>query len=189
MDEIEINAEEEQKAQNEYVKPEKSYSDLAQQTKDFMNYRFKNGLSRRQVMFCQKYLENGHNICKAAMAAGYGGFNPKAAFCAGWGLLKKTRIKWYINKRVKSVERKLQVGFEEKYKKLWQVATVSTPDDAKTKSEIDGKTTVSAIGEMNKMVGDIAPEKRVNLNLDTDADIKKIKQVQEKLLEKHNKEY
>jgi hypothetical protein len=160
------------------------------------------GLTRREVVFAEEYLKNGNNVVAAALKVGLGKGTRgrrahtktkqeilRSAACAGYAIKKRPFVRQYIRKRQKDVEREVQAGFKEKYSKLWQVATLSTPDNAKSKDDIDGKTTVSAVSEMNKMTGDIAPEKRMNLNVNSDADIKKIKELQKKYLEKNKKDY
>jgi len=166
------------------------------------NYRYKNGLTQKQVIFCEKYLEN-HDVMQAAMAAGYGGTSRKAAGCAGWGLLRghsrtAKLIQQYINKRVRGVGKKMQVGFDEKRKKLWHIADTCAPDSLEPFLDKDGrlvqkipdpKTAVSAISEMNRMDGDIAAEKRVTYNVTDSAEFKQLKEYEKQLLEKKKQDY
>ena len=169
----------------------------------YWNYRFKNGLTRRQVLFCEKYLTNGHNITKAAFAAGYGKHGVKEASVIGWHYLRgKTRtaelMQKYINDRVEDVSREMQIGFEEKRKKLWYIADTCAPDDLEPFIDKDGrlvqkipdpKTAVSAIAEMNKMDGDLAAEKRVTVNVTETEYFKQLKAYEKKLLEEKRQEY
>lgn len=162
--------------------------------------RFKNTLTEKQLKLAEAYITNGRDIGKAAMKVGYGGRNAKAAYSAGWGLLRgKTRtakiVQAYINRRTKNVSRKMQVGFEEKRKKLWHIAEECAPETGKNKTATTlkhGKTAVSALTEMNKMDGDIAAEKRVEFNVSSDEDVQCMKEAMkevDKINAEHRKEY
>lgn len=104
----------------------------------------------------------------------------------------------YIAKRVDEVSRKMQIGFEEKRRKLWYIADTCAPDDLKPLIDKNGnlvmkipdpKTAVSAIAEMNKMDGDIAAEKRINVNVTQTEAFQKLKAYEKQLLEQKKKEY
>jgi hypothetical protein len=154
-------------------------------------------------LFCEKYLENGHNVVKASFAVGWGKQGIKRASSIGWGYLRGNSntaklMQEYIEKRVDDVSREMQIGFEEKRRKLWHIADTCAPDDIQPFEDKDGRlvvkvadprTAVSAIAEMNKMDGDLAAEKRVTVNVtDTEA-FKQLKAYEKQLLEQKRREY
>jgi hypothetical protein len=179
---------------------------IREKAKRYWNYRFKNGLTRRQILFCEKYLENGHNPAKAMYAVyaeTWGYKEIKKAMPRAWNYLRGNgrtakMIQEYIQKRVDDVSEEMQIGFNEKRRKLWHIADTCAPDELTPFEDKNGnlvqkvpdaRTAVSAIAEMNKMDGDIAAEKRINVNVTQTSAFKELKEYEKKLLAKKKREY
>jgi len=143
-------------------------------------------LTGQEIAFCEAYLNNGmKDGKKAALEANYG---PKGAAGAASVLLKKPLIREYIQKRRNGLVRQMQSTFDNKVKKLWRVAEVAIPEE----EDLDirqAKIGIDAIVELNKMQGHHAAEKHVNVNLNADAHIKELKELNQKYLDEFKRPY
>ncbi len=153
-------------------------------------YNFKH-LTSKQQKFCDTYLINGLNATAAAREAGY---SEKSCASIAINAFKSNHIKNYINNRQLKIREKqmnLGVTFDYKINKLKMIADLAMPEDAKSIKEINASATIQAIAELNKMQGDYAAEKRVNtnVNFDADSDIQKTKELVNRLIEENQKEF
>lgn len=77
-------------------------------------------LTKKQKAFCDEYLKNGGNATQAAIKAGY---NKKSARFTGSENLTKPNINDYIDKRLKPIEEKREIGADDALNELisiWQ---------------------------------------------------------------------
>lgn len=139
--------------------------------------RYDHRITEMQKKFCEAYLVNGRNAMAAAREAGYGKSyaNNKSS-----QILNSTVVKQYLRKRLEKVDKKLEVTFDWKIKRLKQIA-----------NKHENNIAVSAISEMNKMQGHYSPDKHVNanININSDADLIQVRDVMQQIAKKHEKDY
>lgn len=148
-------------------------------------------LTVKEKLFCKHYLINGFNATQATLAAGYSG---KSAKIIGHQLLRKPRIKKYITYRLRQVEKKLDIKFEQKIKLLWKTAKrcygltddelerLKNGEDIKAIFGFDPEGLIKAVAEMNKMQGHYAQPKEPDNN---ENDTEKL----EEEIKKHEREF
>lgn len=136
----------------------------------------------REEMFVKHYIANDFNATEAAVAAGY---SPNGAKVTACRMLQKPRIKELLKRQMQKTERKLEITFEWKIKKLKACVDSAI-------NEVDGRELVTnhnallgAINELNKMQGHYAPEKRqVEHSMD-----KEQAAALKELIKQHEREY
>lgn len=141
----------------------------------------------KQRKFVTNYIQNGLNGAKAIRDAGYetDAVNSTTLACQ---TLKHPAVKKLVEKEVRRLEKDFGLTFDYKIKKLKKILDNTIPDDDCATPE-HYRVGISAISELNKMQGHHAAEKRVNLNLQTDANIDQLRSVMDELVKKHTKDY
>lgn len=123
-------------------------------------------LTEMQQNFVLNYINNGFNVKQAALTAGY---SESYSHVHSYKLLAHPIIQKKIEKACRIVEasqnRVLQITIHDKAKKLLRIIDDILPDDGEPKREYY-KDAISAMKELNKMQGDYAPDKRLNLTVD-----------------------
>ncbi|HEX4044214.1 MAG TPA: terminase small subunit [Gammaproteobacteria bacterium] len=127
------------------------------------------GLTPKQRLFCVHYIENKGHGTNAAIAAGY---SKSTAYSIASENLTKPEIKRYLGKFMKEAAEKLCITPEYLLGKLKTGIDRSIPEfpdyvDEDTKqrhepeliSKTDARAAVACIAEINRMLGNHAPEK------------------------------
>lgn len=149
------------------------------------------GLTLKQKLFCEHYIENGGNGTKAAKAAGY---SENVAYKQAHENLNKRDIQQYLKGRMKEIFEKVGMTRELRAKKLMQGLEMSIPDKEMMQilpeeiqkeilKNVDIRAGVACIAEANKMDGSYAAETHAVLVEESTNNI-----VQEKI-EKFEKEF
>lgn len=120
-----------------------------------------------QYTFCSEYVKNGGNAKQAAITAGY---SETYANCQTSKILDNPAIKERITKAFSKVERSLGVSFEWRVAKLKRLVNAIIPEDDSEIKIVHGKVAIQALAEINKMYGDYAPEKRMNMTVNATLD-------------------
>ena len=125
-------------------------------------------LTPRQYTFCSEYVRNGFNAYQAAISAGY---SHHVANTGTAVLVNNPRIKERISQAITKVEDKIGVSFEWRVGVLKRIINDVVPDseDIEPKREYY-KVAIQALAEINKMYGDYAPEKRLNMTVNATLD-------------------
>lgn len=141
-------------------------------------------LSLKEQRFCDEYIANNCMASHAAIAVGYK--KERGSY-----ILKKECAQRYIKGKMLKLAYKTELTFEYKIGKIKKIIDICAPDDLDTIDASVLKTAINAIAEHNKMVGDYAPEKRanINVNLNTDTDVLQAKDIANQLIEQHKKPY
>lgn len=150
-----------------------------------MKVRQDKKLTLRQAKFCEEFLTNGCDAIAAARSVGYK--DPRMS--SRRMLASNPKVKAYISKKVKKMEKEFGVTFDWKVKKLKKIIELTVPDDAENKSEINASAAISAIAETNKMQGHYSAEKIITTNLNADIDVKKVHDLTIELELKYKKDY
>ncbi len=132
-------------------------------------------LSVQQQKFCLHYIYNGQDSTESYRAAGYAVKNARSGASAASRLLLRPNIQKFIAAEMQKVKKESKVNFEWKEEKLRECVESCMKHDAKG-ILIDAKAAISAINELNKMHGDHAAEKRVNVNFN-DPDLTKVREL------------
>jgi phage terminase small subunit len=135
-------------------------------------------LTQKQYDFVLNYIKNGFNGYQAAIDAGY---THSSAKVQASQLLANDTIKQRIDKAYQEAERKiihnLGITYTWKMKRLKHVVEQYLPLDKDLKAS-DVKIGLQALTEMNKMMGDYAPDKRLNLTVDaTTSKMKEVRKI------------
>lgn len=132
-----------------------------------MSYQLDNfGLTLKQRLFCENYLENGGNGTQAAKDAGY---SESAAYNQAHENLNKRDVQRYLKVRMKEIFEKVGMTTEFRAKKLMQGLQMAIPDWDSIKNETielqieamkaaDIRAGVACIAEANKMDGSYSPD-------------------------------
>ena len=80
-------------------------------------------------------------------------------------ILQSDGVKQEIEEAQKKLRAKIAKDYEWKYNKLKRVINEYIPDEGELVKE-NVKTAITAIAELNKMTGDYAPDKRLQLTVD-----------------------
>jgi phage terminase small subunit len=142
------------------------------------------GLTPMQFHFAENFLNNGHNTKNAAIACGL------KHSCNGTRMLNIPKVKAYIDSRLKQTNELYQLDFDYKIKKLKKVIDKAIPEELdKIGKEVS--IGIQAVAEANKMQGDYAAEKRVNINANVELDplIKATQDLLEDLIKKNERDY
>lgn len=119
-------------------------------------------LTQKQYNFVLKYIENGFNAYQAAIAAGY---SHNYSRIKAHLLLNHPSIKERLNDAYKQAQNNLEITFEWKLKKLKRVANLVPDNPNEPVSLHTAKVAIAAIAELNKMQGDYAPDKKLNVTV------------------------
>ena len=146
-------------------------------------------LTEPQKIFCDAFIANGKKLRAAALTAGY---SPVIAAVYANKLMKKPHIKKYIDGKLKETKHNYKVNFEYKIKKLGSIIEEMLGEDRRDEkfkklSPEHARVAIIAIAELNKMQGDHSAEKHINtnLNINADADLKMVNEINARLLEKN----
>ena len=148
------------------------------QTQVIIEHKSTKPLSQRQYDFTVNYIKNGFNAHEAALAAGY---SRQFATCQTQQLITNPSIQERIGKAYQKAEKKiintLGITFVWKMKRLKHVVEQYLPLDKELKAS-DVKIGLQALTEMNKMQGDYAPDKRLNVTYDaTESKMKEVRKI------------
>ena len=119
-------------------------------------------LSEKELKLADSFLNTG-DVQQSMLYAGY---QPSTARKQGLSYLQKPHIKQYIVDKQALARIKANVTFEDKVFILVKIANACVMDDGSIDT-FKARVSISAIQELNKMQGDLAPEKRVNVNVDS----------------------
>lgn len=138
-------------------------------------------LTQKQYDFAVNYVKNGFNAHQAAIDAGY-----TKSTAQTHNILSNPGVQQIVDKAYQKVEKKivntLGITFMWKLKRLKEVVEQYIPIDG---TEFKGRSTdvkvgLQALSEMNKMMGDYAPDKRLNLTVDaTSSKMKEVRKIYE----------
>ncbi len=121
-------------------------------------------LTTQQEEFVINYIKNGYNAYNAALTAGY---SKTFADTGAYKLVHHPIIQKRLTKALKRADNKLNMTFEWKMKKLKRIIDQYIPDDINVElKESQVKIGLQAMGELNKMQGDYAPDKRLSVTVD-----------------------
>jgi phage terminase small subunit len=125
-------------------------------------------LTPKQYTFCTAYIKNGFNAYQAALTAGY---SKSYATCKSGFLVEHPLIKDRIMDAYQRADNKLIVSWEWKIKKLQLIIDAICPDDPDHPIKLGhARTAIQAISELNKMSGDYAPDRRLNMTVNATLD-------------------
>jgi phage terminase small subunit len=132
-------------------------------------------LSARQKKFCFYYVYQAKTAVEAYAEAGYKIKNGNCARSASNQLLQEPKIKKFVADELHKIRLETKVTFQWKEDKLRECIEACMQTDNKGRL-FDAKAAISAISELNKMHGDHAAEKRVNINFN-DPDLNKVREL------------
>jgi hypothetical protein len=160
--------------------------DLPNPTQSYDFFAAETGrIRQKEINFVNAYVKNDGNLELALAVCPLG--KCKNQKYAAKKLLKMPRVQQYLTwLRSKSAIR-TRWGYDDKLTKLRLIADKAVPDNAETIKERAADVAIKAIAEANRMQGDYSPEKRVNMNIDTD--LEEAKELTKKLLEQYRSEY
>lgn len=115
-----------------------------------------------QYSFVSNYIKNGFDAKHAALDAGY---SYSYAHVQAHKLIEQPNIKAYIEKAQNKAISKLSNDYIWKVNKLKRIINEFVPDTGKLGK--NAKIAISAMMELNKMHGDYAPQKSMNLNVNS----------------------
>lgn len=140
-------------------------------------------LTIRELKFCYSFLGKS-DFCaiKAAMDIGY---NYNTASKSAYKILQRPLVKEFIKQKLDAMDKESQYTVAKKLDKLWHIATLSAPDTATHFDEMDGRTAISAINEMNKMQGHHMPTQVTLSEINTEEEKKRLEELQKE----HKKDY
>ena len=124
-------------------------------------------LTTMQFAFCTEYVRNGGNAHQAALTAGY---SPSFSRFKAPELINKPHIAARMETALRRVEHKLDVSFEWRINKLKRLVNAIIPEDDGKIIVAQGKVAIQALAEINKMYGDYAPDKRINMTVNATLD-------------------
>lgn len=133
--------------------------------------KVKKQLTEMQHKFVLNYVRNGFNISKAALEAGYSKSFSKVH---SHKLIANPLIKERIEKAYRIVEstqdRLLCMSLQDKARMLSAIIYDVIPQDGSEPKRHYYKDAIRAIQELNRMSGDYAPDKQLNLTVDATKD-------------------
>jgi phage terminase small subunit len=131
----------------------------------------KKPLTPMQYVFCSEYIKNGFNAYKAALTAGY---SESYANCKAGELIKHPNIQERLVKAYEKMETKqldkLAISFTDKANILLSIINDIIPKDGSEPKRQYYKDAIKAMSELNKMQGDYAPDKRMNMTINATLD-------------------
>ena len=120
-------------------------------------------LTQKQYDFTINYIKNGFNAYQAALSAGY---SPTYSNIHAHKMLEHPIVKKHIQKAYQKLDRKIDITVEWKAKKLKRIVDNILPDDGSPDLVACYKDAIKAINELNKMQGDYAVTKTLNVTVD-----------------------
>lgn len=144
-------------------------------------------LTDAQQRFCEAYLIANRDYKETARILGLTELTSKQRASKFCRMLKAKAVRKYLSKRIDNRSRSLRLNFDNKTKKLAKVVEEFIPENSET--QMDPKkvsVAITAIQELNKMSGDYAAEKRVNINVEPSD---KEKEIANSLIEQFKKPY
>jgi phage terminase small subunit len=121
----------------------------------------------------QYFIENGGNKTKALEQAGYA---KSTALRKANVVFDQIHVRNLVNQMRVAADKKALATFEEKVGMLWRAAQEMIPEDQPL--EVDKvRVGVTLVNELNKMQGDLAAEKRMNVNINTDTQLVKLREL------------
>lgn len=124
-------------------------------------------LTPKQQSFVINYIKNGFNGYQAMVDAGY---SHTVARVKVTSMLDNPNIKQRLAKAYQKVEARhelmLCMSIQDKAKILTQIIYDIVPQDGSEPKRDYYKDALKAINELNKMQGDYAPDKRLNVTVD-----------------------
>lgn len=119
-----------------------------------------NKLTEMQYLFIHHYVNNGFNATKAALSAGYStDFSTHQSHKLTNHPMVKQRISEILDRNIK-------VTLDEKIDYLLQIVNDIIPKDGSEPKRNMYMIAIKAISELNRMMGDYAPEKRLSVTVD-----------------------
>lgn len=112
------------------------------------------GLNHRQRVFCEYYVSSGYAREKSAVQAGY---SPRSSASIASELLKKPKVKEFIETKMKEAMEKCGASIEWRAEMLKKTAEACLEGKADKDGCVDAKGIIGSIGELNKMDGSYAP--------------------------------
>lgn len=123
----------------------------------------KQTLTKMQFAFVNEYIKNGFNAYQAGLAAGY---SPTYSKVRTGLLIKKPQVQEIISKAQDKAIDKLSIDWAWKVGKLKRVIEEFIPTDSNIDLNKDRvKVGLTALAELNKMHGDYAPDRRLNMTV------------------------
>jgi hypothetical protein len=143
------------------------------------------GLTPMQFRLAEQYLSNGHNLAKAAIAAGL------KHECNGHRMLNLPKVRAYVDRRMALSKETTKMDFDFKIQKLKKVIDDFIPAETEVLEPKKVSVGLQAVAEANKMQGDYAAEKRVTVNANVELDplVKATQELLESLIVKNEREY
>lgn len=124
-----------------------------------------------QYSFCSEYIKNGFNAYQAAVTAGY---SERYALTQTKKLIQNPSIHDRLTKAYAKAEDKMvsQLGitFVDKANILLRIINDIIPQDGSEPKRKYYKDAIKAMSELNKMQGDYAPDKRMNMTINATLD-------------------
>ena len=136
-----------------------------------------NPLNPKQRAFCDAYLISGDEK-RAALEVGY---LPKARYCGR--MLRMPKIVKYLKTKRSMLDEKLEKGFKWKVDRLTNIIDCILGESPDSIDKQYVNSAISAIAEHNKMCGHHAPSTTIQVNLNDDPSIKRLKEVTNQILE------
>jgi phage terminase small subunit len=134
-------------------------------------------LNSKQRAFCDAYLISGDEK-QAALEVGY---SPKADGCGR--MLKMPKIVKYLKTKRSMLDEKLEKGFKWKIDRLTNIIDRILGESPDSIDKQFVNSAISTIAEHNKMCGHYAPSTTIQVNLNDDPSIKRLKEVTNQILE------
>lgn len=131
----------------------------------------KNGLTKRQKEFADEYMKTG-NATESAIKAGY---SSKTAYAIGNEVLKKPKIKEYINQKQEKIEEKITMNIAERQQFLVDIILGNIKDTKIILNEQRRYTPIEVVpsldirlkasDQLNRMQGAYTSNLNVNANM------------------------
>ena len=140
-------------------------------------------LTPQQRLFCDNYISSG-SIKRAAEIAGYESKVP-------YHILSNKDVKEYLKDKRRRLSNQVGLDFGWKVKRLALIVDGVLGAAADDPTVIDlqyANVAINAISELNRMQGHHADKPMININLNDDLHIKRLREVTAELLEQKRKE-
>lgn len=131
----------------------------------------KNGLTKKQKEFADEYMKTG-NATESAIKAGY---SSKTAYAIGNEVLKKPKIKEYINQKQEKIEEKITMNIAERQQFLVDIILGNIKDTKIILNEQRRYTPIEVVpsldirlkasDQLNRMQGAYTSNLNVNANM------------------------
>ena len=142
-------------------------------------------LTQMQKKFAENYLSNGMQGTLAAIKAGY---SECGAAVRAVELINNPRVNLYMQERVGKIAKRLEMPLDYLLGKLKFVIDTAIDESEGLNKDFIGAG-MSAIKEVNLIQGNYSAEKRVNINVNGDEEIKRVREKTEKAIAENRQEY